>query len=497
MQTPPPTRDASSSRRSIRQKVGNNVPTPATVIARTPAPAQSSESLLNQTPFDFPSLQFSPELAQFPGTGPLSAPALPHSRLFWDQPNDNSMDVDMSMGLDPFGSTPHRMDESMGWQSFHSPATQVNTQAFQALHGMSSPGAGASFAHSNDGSFMATSRGVDPCMLFPFSSPGPSASFGFSVPQAIEQESRQPYETQLRDSQREREQARASSQHSRTNTSSSNASFDNGRPGLQRSATDSGFRKSRPSSVESKQSNSATGFNLPRRSSPLKRQSNGSLTSIPEIRRPRTRLVIDENGRARTETEPVDDNTASRVQHTDLRRQYPGLWTEEDSDSEDEEPPVTLSRNPSFNVPARRSTKHARNDSGDLERSNSFKMSRPSSGIFDKSFDKSSFETIRPVKKLADNAFRRFSMMDFSTSFNDNKDEEMPDSPGDALGALKKVVEGRQKRIGMAIAVMYGLSADVYRTFNSKYPQSAQSALGTSFCRYQLQQHAQWPLRPL
>jgi hypothetical protein len=45
-------------------------------------------------------------------------------------------------------------------------------------------------------------------------------------------------------------------------------------------------------------------------------------------------------------------------------------------------------------------------------------------------------------------------MMDFPTSFNDikeNEDQQMPDSPGDALGALKKVVEGRQKRVGMAI----------------------------------------------
>ena len=37
--------------------------------------------------------------------------------------------------------------------------------------------------------------------------------------------------------------------------------------------------------------------------------------------------------------------------------------------------------------------------------------------------------------------------MDFPTSFNDKEDQQMPDSPGDALGALKKVVEGRQKRI--------------------------------------------------
>lgn len=131
----------------------------------------------------------------------------------------------------------------------------------------------------------------------------------------------------------------------------------------------------------------------------------------------------------------------------DMRRQYPGLWAEDDSESEPDEP-VTLSRNTSFNLAQRRPSKHARADSGDLNRSNSFKMPRPTSGMF----DKSSFETIRPIKKSADNNFRRFSMMDFSTSFGDvkqNEDQHMPDSPGDAAGALKKMFEGRQKKIGI------------------------------------------------
>lgn len=161
--------------------------------------------------------------------------------------------------------------------------------------------------------------------------------------------------------------------------------------------------------------------------------------------------MIDETGRARTETVPAEDEMDVRREsygdtQKDLRRQYPGLWAEDDSESEPDEP-VTLSRNTSFNLPQHRS-KHARADSSDLHRSNSFKVPRPSSGVF----DKSSFETIRPIKKAADNSFRRFSMMDFSTSFGEvkqNQDQHVPDSPGDATNALKKMVEGRQKRIGM------------------------------------------------
>ncbi|KAF2119970.1 hypothetical protein BDV96DRAFT_486116 [Lophiotrema nucula] len=463
MHTPPPTRDA-TSRRSIHQNTGNEFATPATVVARTPIQGQPSPAVFNQTPFGFPSLQFSPDMVQFPSTGPMSAPALPHSRLFWDQTNDGqSMDVDMAIASDPFGPTPHKIENNFNWQTFHTP-NQMNPQAFQALHGMSSPGPVTSF-HTNNvlatedpssrpSSFISSSGGVDPSVLFSFSSPGPASSFNNPTqPASFSNDNRQPYETQARDALREKEQVKKTkSQHSRTNTSSSTASYENTRPGLQRSNTDSGFRKSRPSSIDSKSSGSAIGYNIARRSSPLKRQSGGSLTSIPEIRRPRTRLVIDETGRARTETVPVDDDAETqrntgRDSQKDYRRQYPGLWNEDDSDSEPEEP-VTLSRNASFNIPQRRPSKHARADSGNLDRFNSFKMPRPSSG----SFDKASFETVRPVhavRRAVENPFRRYSMMDFPTSISgiqESGDQPMPDSPGDALGALKKVVEGRQKR---------------------------------------------------
>lgn len=462
MQTPPPTRDATSRR--LQQSAGS-VATPVTVISRPQGQAMPTEGLFNQTPFGFSSLQFSPDMMQFPNTGPMSAPPLPQSRLFWDQSHDGAnMDLDMPLGDDPFGPTPRKAEESVNWQSFQAPANvQMNYQAFQNLQSLPSPGAATSFATSNAGdepssrpsSFMSTSGSVDPSMLFSFSNPGFAASFNTSVPLPNEPaETRQPYETQYIDSLRDREVSRkAKSQHSRNSTNSSNASFET-RPVLQRSNTDSGFRKTRPSSMDSRSSGSAAIPNIPRRSSPLKRSSGGSLLAIPEARRPRTRLIIDESGRARTETvsaEDDDDFREPRRNPEDLRKQYPGLWTDDESDTDDDEPPqtVTLSRNTSFNMPQRHPPKHARNDSEELNRSNSFKIprptSRPSSGVF----DKASFDTVRPVRRVADNAHRRFSMMDFPTSMNatqDREDQLMPDSPGNALGALKKAVEGRQKQ---------------------------------------------------
>ncbi|KAL5394510.1 hypothetical protein PMIN06_008025 [Paraphaeosphaeria minitans] len=464
MQTPPPTRDATSRR---LQHSAGNVCTPVTVIARTSGQAHPGDGWFSQTPLAYPSLQFSPDMVQYSSTGPISAPALAHSRLFWDQPNGPSqMDIDMPFAVDPFDPTPHKIEGNMSWHTFHPPAdNQMNPQAFQALQGLqSSPGPRSSFATSNGGdvsrsrpgSFVSTSAGVNPSMLFGFSSPDPASSYNMSMPMPNKTtEDRQPYETQLRESLREREAARkVKGQHSRTSTNSSNTSFE-GRPGLQRSNTDSGFRKSRPSSTESRSSNSAMTYNIPRRSSPLKRSSGGSLMAIPEVRRPRTRLIIDETGRARTETVPADeedeDRQEPRKNPLDLRAQYPGLWNDDDdSDSEDEVTPqaVTLSRNTSFSIPQRRTSKHARNDSGEISRSNSFKVPRPAPRPSSVVFDKASFDTVPSVRRVADNAHRRFSMMDFPTSFDgtqESADQPSSDSPGNALGALKKAVAGRQK----------------------------------------------------
>ncbi|OCL12538.1 hypothetical protein AOQ84DRAFT_150782 [Glonium stellatum] len=475
MQTPPPTRDSSSRRKN--QTLGAELTTPSTTMPRrvsTPATAGHAQGgdFYGQTPLQFPGLQFSPDVIQFPNTGPMSAPAFPQSRLFWDQNNDgNRMDVDVPVTSDAFGSTPHKLDIPLGWQSFGSPSNQLNLQAYQDLNGISTLNQAAPFltdsmnvedrpVRSRPSSFISTTSGVDPSLLFSFSNPtNPLASTSFSsqLPDAgVSHEGKQPYEHQVRESYRERELARqAKSQHSRTNTSSSSGSGQGlSRPTLQRSNTDSGFRRGKASSVDSRSSGSSAGHHIPRRSSPLKRQSQGSLTSIPEVTRarPRTRLVIDETGRARTETDPVDDENYVRK---DLRSQYPGLWNEDDSDSDLDQP--ALSRNTSFSIPQpiRRSSKHARADSN-LDRSDSFKMPRASSMYFEgssftaprsgSSFDQSNNQN------ASSNSFRRYSMSSFGASFGEqaqgiNETTINPiDSAGDAQGALKKVVEGRLKR---------------------------------------------------
>jgi hypothetical protein len=472
MQTPPPTRDA-SSRRNVQQSGGHGVATPATVVHRTPnqLPA-SSGALFDQTPFGFADLQYTPDMMQFPSHGPMSAPPMPQSKLFWDQANDGmQMDLDVPLGVDPFGPTPHRPQHDMNWQAMNHPsANMMQTPAFQGFQ--ASP-MQASFADtpsqqrqsSRPGSFVYTSAGVDPNMLLSFSNPDITSSFGTMPQQPMLDMSRQPYETQLRDAQNEREMAKkARSQHSRSNTASSSGSAENAKPVLQRSNTDSGMRTTRTLAVDSRISIPANASTIPRRSSPLKRQSGASLRSIPEIRRPRTRLIIDETGRARTETVHAGEQEETprnrrQTSQQDLKRQYPGLYEEYDSESGDDEPAPIISRNASFVMPQpeRRASKHARAESDGFERSNSFKMARSVSASRPTAttLNNSSFETLRSTRRsVADNnTTRRLSAMDrpnpaSNARERESEDAHMPDSPGDALGALKKVVGARQQRIG-------------------------------------------------
>jgi hypothetical protein len=142
---------------------------------------------------------------------------------------------------------------------------------------------------------------------------------------------------------------------------------------------------------------------------------------------------------------------------------------------------MIMSRNASFNIPQpqpqrRSSSKHARADSGGLQRSNSFKMPRPASRPSTGAFDKASFEPVRPVRRVTDNSYRRLSMMDFPTSFeaaNEGLDQQMPDSPGDALGALKKVVAGRQQRAERA-------SQNTLQAHNQRWAQASAGIVHTN-----------------
>ncbi|KAF2997986.1 hypothetical protein E8E13_006775 [Curvularia kusanoi] len=492
MQTPPPTRDA-TSRKSLQQSAGNQTATPATVIRRTPLQqVPTSDGMFNQNIFGYAdSVPFSPSMMPFANAEPMSAPPMPQQRLFWDSTDTSQMDIDMSGVLDPFGPTPNKLGD-LGWQTFHTPIVEQMQAQFQPQQNISTAGRSASFGtgtvgeiqSSDAGSFMSTSAGVDPTMLFSFSVPDDvTTSFGNMPQPAAFNPNRQPYETQLLDSKRLKEKAKKPrSLHSRSNTNSSSGSVEENRPSLQRSNTDSGFRRARPVTVERRSSaDTSAAHHIPRRSSPLKRANSGILKAIPEIiRRPRTRLIIDETGRARTETVPVEDEEVTpkdtrRSSQTSTRQQYPALWEEGDTESDSDEPQPTLSRNTSFSIPQpqRRASKHARSESNELSRNNSFKMARPASRTTSRAssgaFDKASFDSVRTVRPPSRSSSRRI-MVDVPTtaSFGSQTSNHnvVPDSPGDALGALKKVVGNRQERIERA-------SQNTLQAHNQRWAQAS------------------------
>lgn len=476
MQTPPPTRDA-TSRRNTQQSTSTQNVTPATVVRRTPfQQAPTSDGMFNQTMFGYTdSVPFSPSMMSFANAGQMSAPPMPQQRLFWDGNDTSQIDVDMSGVLDPFGSTPNKFQGNPGWQTFHTPVVEQMQAQFQPQQSMSSAGLAASFGtstageghYSQSGSFVSTTVGVDPSMLFSFTSPDDmTASFGSLPQQPAFKPGRKPYETQMLDSRREKEKVKKPrSLHSRSNTNSSSGSVEETRPSLQRSNTDSGFRRARPMIAERRSSaDTSAAHHIPRRSSPLKRANSGALKAIPEIiRRPRTRLIIDETGRARTETVPVEEEGVTprdmrRGSQNSMRNQYPALWEEGDTESDSDSPQPTLSRDNSFSIPQpqRRASKQARIESHVLSRTNSFKMARPGSRTTSRTssgaFDTASFDSVRTVRPPSQNASRRISMADIPTTSSFNKpasgQNSIPDSPGDALSAMKKVVGSRQERIG-------------------------------------------------
>jgi hypothetical protein len=530
MQTPPPTRDA-TSRRNLQHSVGTQDTTPATVIRRTPFQhVPMSDGMFNQTMFGYADgMPFSPSMMPFANAGQMSAPPMPQQRLFWDGADTAPMDVDMSGALDPFGPTPNKLQGNLGWQTFHTPVVEQMQAQFQPQHSMSSAGPLASFGtstagegHSSQpGSFASTSAGVDPSTLFSFTSPDDmTASFGGMPQQATFKPNRQPYETQMLDSRREKENAKKPrSLHSRSNTNSSSGSVEENRPSLQRSNTDSGYRRARPVISERRSSaDTSVAHHIPRRSSPLKRANSGALKAIPEvIRRPRTRLIIDADGRARTETVPAEEDEVTprdtrKNSQTSMRHQYPALWEEGDTESDSDEAQPTLSRNTSFSMPQpqRRASKHARTESNELSRNNSFKMARPTSRTTSRTssgaFDTASFESVRTVRPSSRNASRRISLVDVPSTSSLNKPSSsqsvVPDSPGDALSAMQKVVGSRQDRIGkLRDTSISTQNANECRACLEEHSPRAQPTLGSSICQPYRRHHCDTsrsrPLRPI
>jgi hypothetical protein len=482
MQTPPPTRDSSSRRESYNGQQGPPYNPPSASYqgqASTPIrppPQQSMQTPQFQTPYQPHQLQFSPEMFQY--GGPASAPPMPPARYPWDQSptmanygNNGMMDAQQH----PFGPGSSFNHAFSDWQSQNMspmqqqggfqqqqqhqqpqqtpmPMEQLNQNLdFWSTPAMNQQPTGSFPQETSSFASTTTTTGVNPSMIFSFSSPSQTIDLTSVRPQltqkTVDTGGRQPYEHQMRESSREKEIAatkKSKQVSTRTNSTSSSTSLpNNGRPNLQRSNTDSGFRRVSNRSVDSQRSLQGI-ENIARRASPLKRNSQISLMAIPEVRsKPKTRLVIDDNGRARTETVH-----ASSEEPIDLRKSL-GFWVDDDEDSEDDV--IITSQRNSFAFPSdqlkRRPSKHARTDS-DPDRFDP--MKRPVSSASMASLTSRLEATPIGKRSSASSSYRRASSGSFAGSLSAEnmralQESAMDEDSTDAQGALRKLMEGRRR----------------------------------------------------
>lgn len=170
-----------------------------------------------------------------------------------------------------------------------------------------------------------------------------------------------------------------------------------------------------------------------------------SLQAIPEVRsKPKMRLVVDENGRARTETvdsveeEPLDP------------RKSLGFWVDDDEESEDDA--MLISQRNSFAYPSdqlrRRPSKQARTDS-DPDRFDP--MKRPVSSASMASLTTRLEATPIGKRSSAISNYRRASSGSFAGTLSAEniralQESAVDEESSDAQGALRKLMEGRRRK---------------------------------------------------
>lgn len=172
-----------------------------------------STSQVEESPQQFPALQFSPEDFGFPVSGPATAPVYPQHKLFWDpEQGGDAMNIDFPMddtfaafgmgmqkGSDPFVSP---SDHANGIQFPTSPAFNLITTRNDNIATFTSSSYAESPSHT-----VTSARGkyagnaVNPSLLF--SSPGRAADVAPMpvMSQAIEDDALRPYAHQIRDAQ--------------------------------------------------------------------------------------------------------------------------------------------------------------------------------------------------------------------------------------------------------------------------------------------------------
>lgn len=230
MQTPPPTSTSASRRKAQKAQAARLVTESASKGNTKPSlpptqqdQQQSPSHIPEDSPSQFPNLQFSPDGFTFPTSGPATAPVYPQQKLFWDpEQGSNLMNIDMSMddtftafgiatskALDPYTSDNERgnMLPFTTGPAFSSIETRAGPSRINHPPALNQTNISSSTAIMTQCPSSVKHRGtvVNPSLLFSSPSRAPDHSLIPSSSQPPEDDALQPYAQQIRDAQIERD----------------------------------------------------------------------------------------------------------------------------------------------------------------------------------------------------------------------------------------------------------------------------------------------------
>lgn len=532
MQTPPPTSTSASRRKGELSQINKTPKGSAMNLRRMSTPTGSKSkkgegfsAQVEESPLQLGTLQFSPDGFGFSMSGSASVPTYPQHKLFWDS-NQNldgmSMDfpyesfdlgLETSKILDPFTSTHHKEIVS------HLPSSSLDEIGIRTSRemGLENPKNQGS-ANQND--FVSSGlmirnvpKGVDPSLLFS----SPSRPLQHSAPtEKIPNEALQPYASQVRDAQMDKEPGldrapkrrrklyedspavKAALQSLREDTDSRTSTEDISDEIIPSQSRNANSRNSRVVSKASEPSH------RPGSTRRVQKSTYHQASVRPRKSRTAVTLTIDENGRAKTETKIIheDSELSGPLSEGNVNVGVDSEESESASSSEADE--VAISQPRPFALPNQKagrpklarfitdSKTHSQKSSyastlalsnvgysmplSDKARKRTSSARRPGSGSRRESPAKRRIHRARPLTVMSDDIDRFSGGREIEINSEVETASTSDDDRGDAQSELKKIVRVRaQSRPSTQTAA--GKSSVNYSTSRTQMPSQLFGAL--------------------
>lgn len=386
MQTPPPTSTSASRRKGEQLQIKKISNGSAVDLQRMSTPtgpkAKKGEGLSSQveeSPLQLGSLQFSPDGFGFSMSGSATVPAYPQHKLFWDSnQNADGMSIDYpyepfalglenSKNLDPFTSTHHKANVSHLPPSSSLDELGIRNSREMDLENSTNQGS------ANQADFISSGlmirnvpKGVNPSLLF--SSPGRPLQHSTPI-EKIPNEALQPYASQVRDAQIDKEPGldrvskrrrklyddspavKAALQALREETKSRTSTEEISDEVIPVQSRNANTRTSR---VASKASESSR---RPGSTRKIQRTTYHQASVRPTKSRTAVTLTIDSNGRAKTETKVIHEGAGTFGLLSDANIDLATGSEESESESSSESDEMIISQSQSFAFPNQKAGK--------------------------------------------------------------------------------------------------------------------------------------------